>query len=371
MRMRSVMLLAIAAGCGLVAMFIFQQAMHRPAQAEVENAMVLVAMTEISPGTKLDDTNTEFREFPIAVLPQHSIQTKEEYSERALKVRAMPGDILTLDKLSRKGQHGASNDIPAGMVAVTIPVDSAQSSAGLLQPGDRVDVMVTYRSLHQQGLGKDIKTVLEYVEVFATDKTREAAVVADGSAKTITLLVNPEQGKLLNLAAEVGKLHLAMRSKEDSKARVPDRERFRPEEAEAAQTASERTEKDTTKDQGGKQDALAAFLASQQTTATQAKKVAKKPEDREPVAPKWKMEIFAGDTKQVSEVDFEEKDLPADYIKERDAWKARQAKRKQQQPQEEPENSNPLVSGIKSLFSPGEAGEAAEETVGPNEPPQL
>lgn len=369
MRMRSVMLLAIAAGCGLVAMFIFQQAMHRPAQAEVENVSVLVALTEISPGTKLDDTNTEFREFPIAVLPQHAIQTKEEYTERALKVRAMPGDILTLDKLSRKGQHGASNDIPAGMVAVTIPVDSAQSSAGLLQPGDRVDVMVTYRSLHQQGLGKEIKTVLEYVEVFATDKTREAAVVADGNAKTITLLVNPEQGKLLNLATEIGKLHLAMRSKEDSKARVPDRERFRPEEAEAAQALAQSESKDGAKDQPNKQDALTAFLATQQNTVTQAKKVTKTPEDREPVAPKWKVEIFAGDSKQVSEVDFEEQDLPADYVKQRDAWKARQAKK---QKQGQPEgSSNPLVSGIKSLFSPGEAGEAAEETVEPNEPPQL
>lgn len=368
MRMKSVMLLAIAAGCGLVAMVLFQQVMNRQVAAEVEQkALILVAKTEISPGTKLDENNTEFKEFPTAVLPPNPIMKKEDYAERALKVRAMPGDIVTLDKLSRKGQHGATNDIPAGLVAVTIAVDASQASAGLLQAGDRVDVMVSYRNLNQHGLGKEIKTVLEYVEVFAIDKTREASVNNDASApKTITLLVTPEKGKLLNLAGEVGKLHLAMRSKEDSKPRVAEKDKFLPEEADAVRAIAqlESGEGDIPKsDQSRIQDGLKMFLDAQQRAAAQA--AAKKEEvDLEPVAPKWSVEIFAGDQRREDVVELQDDDLPADFVKQKKAWQARQQKRQQ------PKSTNPLVSGIKSLFGGPEMPEAepisVQEASAPN-----
>lgn len=192
--------------------------------------------------------------------------------------------------------------------------------------------------------------------------------MADGNAKTITLLVAPEQGKLLNLATEVGKLHLAMRSKEDAKSRVLDKDKFRPEEADLAQAASqlEKNDRETSvTDHNRTQDALAAFLAAQQKTASQATKAAKTQEDKEPVAPKWKVEIFAGDNRQVTEVDLDDKDLPPEFLKKRDEWKSRQAKKQQ------PQSTNPLVNGIKSFFGPGEEAEPVEDHLGPNTAPQF
>jgi len=332
--MRSVLLLAIAAGCGLVAMFLFQQVANRQTHAvEEQKVTVLVALTEVTPGSKLDEKNTVFTEFPVRNVPPNAITTKEDFAERCIKVRAFPGDVITADKLSRKGQQGLSNEIPPGMVALAIGVDNTMTNSGLLGPGDRVDVMVTYRSVNNRGLGKEIKTVLEYIEVFAVDEKREQSSGTDVKAKTITLIMTSEQGKLLKLAEDVGKLHLAMRSREDSKPRAKDADKFMPEEAEAAKAlASLESGEVPESEKAQAKDALKAFLDAQAAMA--ANKAAGQPQENlpPPPAPKWSIEIYAGDQKRVEEVDYPEGELP---------------------PNPQSASSNPLVKGLKSLFGAG------------------
>jgi Flp pilus assembly protein CpaB len=50
------------------------------------------------------------------------------------------------------------------MTAIAIAVDRTMTSSGLLMPGNRVDVLVTLQTPGRLGLGKQIKTVLEFVE---------------------------------------------------------------------------------------------------------------------------------------------------------------------------------------------------------------
>lgn len=358
MRMRSVMLLAIAAGCGLVAMFLFQQVASRTTGAvEEKKVMVLVAQSEITPGSKLDEKNTAFREFPVSVVPPNVITTKEEFADRCIKIRAFTGDVITLDKLSRKGQIGLSNEIPSGMVAITIGVDNSMTSAGLLGPGDKVDVMVTYRSANQAGLGKQIKTVLEYVEVFAADEKRDQSAGGETKAKTITLIMTAEQAKLLKLAEDIGKLHLAMRSREDSTPRAQEKDRFNPEEAEAARALAQLEDGETSAKQ---KEALQAFLdaqaaATQPTVPSININVAPSEPAAPPPVPKWSIEIYAGDQKRVEEVDYPEGELP---------------------PTPKAASSNPIVNGLKSLFGGGAEPQAepttstrAVQTPGPILPP--
>jgi pilus assembly protein CpaB len=167
------LLLALASGCGLVAMFLFQQATKGNTGTQTEeNISVLVVTAEITPGTLLSESNVEFRDYPISVVPENVVTVPEDFEERASRVRAFPGDFVTLDKLSGKGDHAPSQDIPAGMVACTILVDSAMTSSGLMLPGDRIDLLVTFTMRGQYG-GKVIKTVLEFVEVFSVDQRRE------------------------------------------------------------------------------------------------------------------------------------------------------------------------------------------------------
>ena len=203
---------------------------------------VLVAKADILPGQPLDDSNVEFREWPAGTVPEGAVSEKEQFQERSLKVRAIPGDLILIAKLDKKGVRNPSSQVPKGMYVASMPIDSTMPGVGLLHPGDRVDVLVTYRpagSSRDVGLGLEVKTVLERVEVFAIDGVTDPTLIArpgDPKAvpiKNVQLLVTNEQNRLLTLAGDLsgGKLHLSLRGMNDD-SRVDPKNMFDPTQAE-------------------------------------------------------------------------------------------------------------------------------------------
>jgi len=369
------LLLALASGCGLVAMFLFQQATKGNTGGQVdEKISVLVVTSEISPGSLLTEKNVEFRDYPVSVVPVNAVTTPEEFAERASRVRAFPGDFVTLDKLGAIGDHAASQDIPPGMVAITILVDSAMTSSGLLLPGDRVDLLVTFTMRGQYGGGKVIKTVLEFVEVFSVDQRREIqSAKGEAIAKTLTLLVNRDQAMLVKLAEDMGRLHLTMRSKTDSEPRVADKDRFRPtdmsdflgsdDEEEAGKDGGENKPQTDDNDLEQFLDAnsqpeplsvtlpvgpAANALLTVPTTAAES----------EPFDSSWKIEIFAGDIQRIEEVQIPKSEWPV--IKPKTGTEG-----------SDESGGNPLLKGLKKLFGGGPKGDTgkAEDQEGNREVP--
>tara|TARA_R110002072_G_scaffold13481_3_gene57001 strand:- start:75726 stop:76910 length:1185 start_codon:yes stop_codon:yes gene_type:complete len=348
------LLLALASGCGLVAMFLFQQATKGNSGEVVdEKVSVLVVTAEITPGTLLSKENVEFRDYPISVVPENVVTVPEQFEERASRVRAFPGDFVTLDKLSGKGDHAASQDIPKGMVACTILVDPAMTSSGLLLPGDRVDILVTFTMRGQYGGGKVIKTVLEFVEVFSVDQRREIQTSkGEAAAKTCTLLVDRDQSMLLKLAEDIGKLHLTMRSKTDSEPRVHDKDRFKPtdmsdflgsdDEEEGGEFAEEdepQTNDDDLEqflDANSQPEPLPAPVPVAPVTIAPLTVPLAEPEV-ETFDSKWTIEIFAGDIKRVEEVQIPKSEWPVVEPK-----KVTEAV--------DESGGNPLLKGLKALF---------------------
>jgi len=347
MRLKSMMLLAVAAGCGLVVMLLFQQMKNASAGEASEKINILVAKAEVTPGEALDDENVEFREYPVSFAPDNAVTTLEDYQDRSIKVKLFPGDFVTLDKLTRKGEKGSSNDIPIGMVLISIPVDVTMTSSGLLLPGDRVDVFVTFLMRTPYGSGKVIKTVLEFVEVFATDHRRGIESTNDEEkAKTITLVATPNQAMRVKLAEDVGKLHLAMRSKEDSKNRATDRELFNPELL-TSFTNDTDDEEDTDEEVEDDTD-LGDFIdENSQPVPEPVDDAIRETITEEPDLPTWEIEIFAGEKRRVESVPLplDDLELIEDSLLEDDG-----------------STGNPLLDGLKMLFGKKDDRPSGEKT---------
>jgi pilus assembly protein CpaB len=371
MRLKPMLLLALASACGLVAMFLFQQATKGNTGATVEeNISVLVVTAEISPGELLSEDNIEFRDYPISVVPENAVTVPEEFEERASRVRAFPGDFVTFDKLSGKGDHAASQDIPSGMVAITILVDSAMTSSGLLLPGDRVDVLVTFTMGGGYAGGKVIKTVLEFVEVFSVDQRREIqSTKGEELAKTLTLLVDRDQALLVKLAEDIGKLHLTMRSKTDSEPRVDEKDRFKPTDmSDFLGEEEDGGDGDEEPEPQPNDDDLEQFLdANSQPDSLPepipVAQVASAPMvvPAEPEVPVfdslWTIEIFAGAVKRVEEVQIPESEWPViepEVVTE----------------EVDESGGNLLLKGLKSLFGNGKKTDADEAGTQDTEVPE-
>jgi pilus assembly protein CpaB len=115
-----------------------------------------------------------------------------------------------------------------GARAIAIPVSTGGASTGLLQPGDRVDVILTQNfkndsntemrntPLTRRSVGETIVENLRVLAIDAPDtKPNGGAAVnpANGNfGRTVTLEVTPDQVEQINVAAELGKLSVALRS---------------------------------------------------------------------------------------------------------------------------------------------------------------
>jgi pilus assembly protein CpaB len=94
-------------------------------------------------------------------------------------------------------------------------VTTGGASTGILYPGDRVDVILTQTFKNDPPLARRSvgETVVENLRVLAIDPLdARPNGTANGFGRTVTLEVTPEQAKRVNVAAELGKLSLTLRS---------------------------------------------------------------------------------------------------------------------------------------------------------------
>lgn len=217
MKPKALMLLAVALVCGLVAMMGVQQAMSGNKSGVVETRKVFVAAKDLKPGVPITKDDVVLKELTAAAVPRDAITLPEQYEERALKVAVLAGEVMIQKKLHEKGQgYGTSTQIPKGMRVMTINADTTTTHSGMLNPGDRVDVFVTFKKGSSGKSKMETKVLLEAVDVFATEaKTRENTVEKDAKEKTIksvSLLLTPEQVPYVKLAQAKGTLSLMLRN---------------------------------------------------------------------------------------------------------------------------------------------------------------
>ena len=218
MKPKALILLAIAIGCGLVAMLGVQQAMQgSQKEVVIETRTVLTAVKDILPGEPLTEANVVMQELPVTALLTYAedlVMKPEEYQERALMMSVVKGDPIRKSKISEKGAYKASSQIPKGMRINTFPASDSQTHSGMLKPGDKVDVKVAFTG--RKGI-MEIKTLLEYVEVFACENktVKSEDNKNEQRARFVTLLVTPEQDGYIELAKVKGQLSLSLRNPDD------------------------------------------------------------------------------------------------------------------------------------------------------------
>ena len=82
MKNQSLVLLVVAVGCGLVAMFGVKKVISQNPGETVETVQVLSAISAISPGAPLDEMNTKFVEIAVTSVPEGAITDIKDIQER-------------------------------------------------------------------------------------------------------------------------------------------------------------------------------------------------------------------------------------------------------------------------------------------------
>ena len=129
------------------------------------------------------------------------------------------GEAVRTGDVMRPGDHGfLAAVLQPGMSAVTVAVDATTGAAGLIWPGDHVDLILT-QTIQDSALpvGRRVaaETVLSNVRVIAIDQQLVQGAEANGNdtqARTVTLEVTEGQCERVSVATRLGALSLAVRS---------------------------------------------------------------------------------------------------------------------------------------------------------------
>jgi len=222
MRPKSLVLLGLALLCGLVASVGISQVLDGKNQKAVETVPIYVALQNINLGDPLDEGMVSLQEWPKGKVPVGAITKWEEIEERRPRTAIFEGEPLLDGKFLPKGQtHDPIAGIPSGMRLKTISVDAQKSAAGLLSPGDRVDLQLYVQKNDREGIANSFtKIFMQNVRVYAVDQTIQRS--ADGLesrtvAKTVSLIVTPPQANLITTAENLGDISLIPRHPDDEK----------------------------------------------------------------------------------------------------------------------------------------------------------
>ncbi len=215
-------------GFGTVAWISMMPPTPEPVEAAAAPVVVmdtiLVASRDLQAGSlvKPDDIGT--LQVPHDKVPDGaSLDTSANRHQLAgamIRRRVPTGDLLLGRELLRPGDHGfLAAVLSSGMRAVTIGVDAITGSAGLIWPGDRIDVLLTHQMDDpSRPVGRRIaaETVLSNVRVIAIDQQLvQGAAPGSNEAKqatTVTLEVTGPQSERISVASRLGRLSLVVRA---------------------------------------------------------------------------------------------------------------------------------------------------------------
>ena len=207
---------ALALGA-LVSLVVYQKLQGRATVDNRAGVDVVLATGDLSVGSKIEDKDIKVVRFPTGDLPPHIYNQKSQVIGRGVVLPIAQGEFVLPGKLAgANAGYGMPSLIPPGMRAVSVRVNEVVSVAGFVQPGTRVDVLLTGNpngSNEQQ-----TTTVLENVAVLATGQKLERNAAGEASsAPVITLLVSPDDAQKLTLAGNQGHIQLTLRNPVDTR----------------------------------------------------------------------------------------------------------------------------------------------------------
>ena len=220
MRAKSIILIVIALGCGLVASIGVSQVLDRKGSGQFSGAteQILVAAIDIDIGKKLDAKNTRLEEWPLGKV-DGAIKTLDESSNMFTRTRFYAGEPILSAKLMGSNDTSIAPKIPDGYRVVPVKVDQGEV-VGLIEPGDHADVVVFLRK-NEDVPQTGAYTILQDVRVFTVNNVADRDTEEKDKSgervppKSIALLVKPQQAERIALASEMGKLRITLRHPDD------------------------------------------------------------------------------------------------------------------------------------------------------------
>ena len=188
----------------------------------VEGAMVLVAATDLPTGTLLQEKHLRWQAWPTKSVAETYVIKPEvkgapdpirDIAGAVVRSGISAGEPLTKGQYLKPGERGfLAAVLRPGYRAVSIQFNPTSGIAGLVFPGDRVDLLLTH-TVKRNGADRRVtETVLTNLRMLAIDQTTNDQGGSPRVFKNATVEITPKQAEMLAVVSELGRLSLSLRS---------------------------------------------------------------------------------------------------------------------------------------------------------------
>jgi pilus assembly protein CpaB len=178
----------------------------------------LAAAADIPAGQILQGPHLEWTDWPEDAVKEGFVRDEGDghaFEGAVVRSLLLAGEPVTDRRVVKPGDRGfLAAMLTPGRRAVSVDVDAATGIAGLVFPGDRVDVVLTH-VIEQTNTGtrrRASETVLSDIRVLALDERVDNQTGEPLVAKTATLELTAKQVEVVTVAAQLGRLSLSLRS---------------------------------------------------------------------------------------------------------------------------------------------------------------
>jgi Flp pilus assembly protein CpaB len=217
MRAKSVLLLVLALGCGLIASIGISQVMDRksPAPQAEEKVDVFVAKVDIPKAELIKPEMVKLQQWPKEMVPDDAITKLDQIENKQAHEKILANELI---REARFIKADKKVHIPPGYRVVTVKVN-AEKGGHLVNVGDKVDLQVYLRAGSTPLVTESLtRTFLRDVKVFAvgTETQKQSDDQVGNSAQTVSLLVKPKEAELVTLAQRMGEVNIVMKNAADT-----------------------------------------------------------------------------------------------------------------------------------------------------------
>jgi pilus assembly protein CpaB len=197
----------------------FQEKAIAMASQRGELLNVVVAVTDVNGGTIIKPEMVKTVPFLKGSLPSGVFRDPATVVGRVVITPIKADEPIFDSRLAGIDitRGGVAAVISPNKRAMAVKVDRVKGVSGFIHPGNRVDVVATFRPANSST--PVTMTVLEYILVLATGTETEIRNKQEKPIEVdvITLELTPEEAEVLALASSEGKLQLSLRNFSDTK----------------------------------------------------------------------------------------------------------------------------------------------------------
>ncbi|MEX0448400.1 Flp pilus assembly protein CpaB [Spiribacter sp. 221] len=187
-------------------------ALEQAYREEHETRQVVVAARDLREGEALVEGNVALRDMPATYVHENAVggAAWSQLAGRRLRTGIAAGKAVLASHVRETAEARLAERLSPEDRAITIPVSGGADIAGLLNPGDRLDLMLTYRN---EG-GRETVPLLSDIPILATGAqfTHDGSNASHRGYDDLTVAVSPVEAARITHALAIGEIQVVLRA---------------------------------------------------------------------------------------------------------------------------------------------------------------